>query len=75
VEREKSVSGQLVSWWSGCSSLWVFFFGSFCPKSFFLLISCFFARRLCLFRKFDVFVLVVARRVEKKPWVTNSFYG
>ena len=38
-----------------------FFFGSFCPKSFFS----FFARRLCLFRKFDVFVRVVARRVEK----------
>jgi hypothetical protein len=73
--REKSQF--LVSWSVGGAMLLPlgFFFGSFCPKSFFLLISCFFARRLCLFRKFDVFVLVVARRVEKKPWVTNSFYG
>jgi hypothetical protein len=70
---ERESGERKVSFWSvgqlveRCSSLWVFFFGSFCPKSFFLLISCFFARRLCLFRKFDVFVLVVARRVEKKP--------
>ena len=62
MEREKSVGQFLVE----RSFLPLgFFFGSFCPKSFFLLISCFFARRLCLFRKFDVFVRVVARRVEK----------
>ena len=38
-----------------------FFLVPFAPKAFFS----FFARRLCLFRKFDVFVRVVARRVEK----------
>ena len=68
MEREKSVGQFLVE----RSFLPLgFFFGSFCPKSFFS----FFARRLCLFRKFDVFVRVVARRVEKNlgwPTVFNK---
>ena len=58
MEREKSVGQFLVE----RSFLPLgFFLVPFAPKVFFS----FFARRLCLFRKFDVFVRVVARRVEK----------
>ena len=65
--REKRRSK--ISWWSAPPFFGFFWF--LLPQKFFL-ISCFLlsSRRLCLFRKFDVFV---ARRVEKKLGFTNVF--
>ena len=71
VAREKRRSK--ISWWSARSSLFWVFLVPFAPKVFFLNQSCFFfARRLCLFRKFDVFVRRCTSR-RKETWVHQQF--